>query len=157
MTETDARMSFERHATSKIRQASDLFAIRTMGFRGEALASIAAIAPWKCAPPPIGRAGRPASGGRFNRKEPGACQCSSGTAISVKNLFFNVPARPASSSPIPWKCGTSLMNSAHRHRQSGYFLFPAPQRFGSVPSANRQPSPTPDRHLRAQSNKNWCR
>ncbi|MCB0566733.1 MAG: DNA mismatch repair endonuclease MutL, partial [Phaeodactylibacter sp.] len=94
MTETDARMSFERHATSKIRQASDLFAIRTMGFRGEALASIAAIAHVEM------RTRRQSDelgallqveGSTVKSQEP--CQCSSGTAISVKNLFFNVPAR----------------------------------------------------------------
>ena len=94
MTETDARMSFERHATSKIRQASDLFAIRTMGFRGEALASIAAIAHVEM------RTRRQSDelgallqveGSTVKSQEP--CQCASGTAISVKNLFFNVPAR----------------------------------------------------------------
>ena len=94
MTDTDARMSFERHATSKIRQASDLFAIRTMGFRGEALASIAAIAHVEM------RTRRQSDelgtliqieGSGVKGQE--ACQCSSGTTISVKNLFFNVPAR----------------------------------------------------------------
>ncbi|MCO6491835.1 MAG: DNA mismatch repair endonuclease MutL [Phaeodactylibacter sp.] len=94
MTETDARMSFERHATSKIRQAKDLFAIRTMGFRGEALASIAAIAHVEM------RTRRQSDelgtliqmeGSEVKNQE--ACQCSGGTALSVKNLFFNVPAR----------------------------------------------------------------
>ncbi|MCB0578928.1 MAG: DNA mismatch repair endonuclease MutL [Phaeodactylibacter sp.] len=94
MTETDARMSFERHATSKIRQAKDLFAIRTMGFRGEALASIAAIAHVEM------RTRRQSDelgtliqmeGSEVKSQE--ACQCSGGTALSVKNLFFNVPAR----------------------------------------------------------------
>ena len=94
MSDTDARMSFERHATSKIREASDLFAIRTMGFRGEALASIAAIAHVEM------RTRRQSDelgcllqieGSEVKNQE--ACQCSSGTTISVKNLFFNVPAR----------------------------------------------------------------
>ena len=94
MTETDARMSFERHATSKIRQAKDLFAIRTMGFRGEAMASIAAIAHVEM------RTRRQSDelgtllqleGSEVKSQEP--CQCAAGTAISVKNLFFNVPAR----------------------------------------------------------------
>ncbi len=94
MSETDARMSFERHATSKIRQAQDLFAIRTMGFRGEALASIAAIAHVEM------RTRRQSDelgarilieGSEVKAQEP--CQCPGGTAIAVKNLFFNVPAR----------------------------------------------------------------
>lgn len=94
MTETDARMSFERHATSKIRHAQDLFSIRSMGFRGEALASIAAIAQIEM------RTRRQADelgvrlvieGSELKTQE--ACQCASGTNTLVKNLFFNVPAR----------------------------------------------------------------
>ena len=94
MSETDARMSFERHATSKIRNADDLFAIRTMGFRGEALASIASIAQVEL------RTRRHASemgtlllaeGSKVKAQEP--CQTAPGTSFSVKNLFFNVPAR----------------------------------------------------------------
>ncbi len=94
MSDTDARMSFERHATSKIRQAKDLFAIRTMGFRGEAMASIAAIAQVEM------RTRRHADelgsrlvveGTEVKVQEP--CQCAAGTNISIKNLFFNVPAR----------------------------------------------------------------
>ncbi len=94
MSETDARMSFERHATSKIRKAKDLFNIRTMGFRGEAMASIAAIAHVEM------RTRRHADelgtrivaeGSEIKIQE--ACQCSVGTSISVKNLFYNVPAR----------------------------------------------------------------
>ena len=94
MSLTDARMSFERHATSKIRKAEDLFAIRTMGFRGEAMASIAAIAQVELKT-------------RRHEDELGtcifieasevlsqeACSANPGTSISVKNLFYNTPAR----------------------------------------------------------------
>ncbi len=94
MSVTDARMSFERHATSKIKQAEDLFAIRTMGFRGEAMASIAAIAHVELKT-------------RRHEDELGtciiiegsevlsqeACSANAGTSISVKNLFYNTPAR----------------------------------------------------------------
>ena len=94
MSVTDARMCFERHATSKIKKAEDLFAIRTMGFRGEAMASIAAIAQVELKT-------------RRHEDELGTCiiiegsevisqqACSSntGTSIAVKNLFYNTPAR----------------------------------------------------------------
>ena len=94
MSPTDARMSFERHATSKIRSIEDLFTIRTMGFRGEALASIAAVTQ-------VELKTRQASsetgtrivieGTEVKLQEP--CALITGTTISVKNLFFNVPAR----------------------------------------------------------------
>lgn len=94
MSDTDARMSFERHATSKIKKASDLFSISTKGFRGEALASIAAIAHvelvTKTHEEDIGRK-LLVSGSKVTKQEP--CQAQSGTMFSVKNLFFNVPAR----------------------------------------------------------------
>lgn len=94
MSETDARMCFERHATSKIRKAMDLFDIRTMGFRGEAMASIAAIAhvelKTKKIDSEIGTLIRIA-GSKIEVQEPASCQ--NGTNIMVKNLFFNVPAR----------------------------------------------------------------
>lgn len=94
MSETDARMAFERHATSKIKNIEDLFRIKTMGFRGEALASIAAVA-------------QVALKTRRIEDELGTyieienslvikqelCACSIGSSISMKNLFFNVPAR----------------------------------------------------------------
>jgi DNA mismatch repair protein MutL len=94
MSLTDARMCFERHATSKIRKAEDLFAIRTMGFRGEAMASIAAISQVELKT-------------RRHEDELGtciyiegsevlsqeACSANTGTSISVKNLFYNTPAR----------------------------------------------------------------
>jgi DNA mismatch repair protein MutL len=94
MSETDARMAFERHATSKIRNIDDLFHIRTMGFRGEALASIAAVAQVEL------RTRRPEDetgtsieieNSRVTRQEPVAT--AAGTSIAMKNLFFNVPAR----------------------------------------------------------------
>lgn len=94
MSVTDARMSFERHATSKITQADDLFRIRTMGFRGEALASIAAVAQvelkTKRKDDELGTS-ICIEGSRFIRQEPIACR--SGTSVEVKNLFYNVPAR----------------------------------------------------------------
>ncbi|MCK9617471.1 MAG: DNA mismatch repair endonuclease MutL [Lentimicrobiaceae bacterium] len=94
MSVSDARMSFERHATSKIREANDLFAIRTMGFRGEALASVAAIAQvelkTKRAEDELGTRIE-VEGSVVKDQQP--CVCQDGTVLSVKNLFFNVPAR----------------------------------------------------------------
>jgi DNA mismatch repair protein MutL len=94
MSPTDARMAFERHATSKINSASDLFCIRTMGFRGEALASVAAIADvelrTKRVEDEVGTLIH-IIGSEVKTQEPAAC--ANGTTISVKNLFFNVPAR----------------------------------------------------------------
>ncbi|MBX5438040.1 MAG: DNA mismatch repair endonuclease MutL [Thermoflavifilum sp.] len=94
MSETDARMSFERHATSKIRDIDDLYRIRTMGFRGEALASIAAVAEvemqTRLNDQPLGTLIEIANG-RVLRQEP--CACQPGTLVKVKNLFFSVPAR----------------------------------------------------------------
>ncbi len=94
MTEADARMAFERHATSKIRKAEDIFAIHTKGFRGEALASIAAVAQvdLKSTQPEeeIGTHIR-IEGGKFISQE--YCSTPTGTQIEVKNLFFNIPAR----------------------------------------------------------------
>ncbi len=94
MSETDARMSFERHATSKIQTADDLFAIRTMGFRGEALASIAAIAHVDIKTKlPGNELGSHISIEGSEVKSQETVSCPDGTNISVKNLFFNVPAR----------------------------------------------------------------
>ncbi len=94
MSETDARLSFERHATSKITTASDLFTITTKGFRGEALASIAAVAM-------VELKTRKAdsetgviiviNGSKTEKQEP--CSCPPGSSFSVKNLFYNIPAR----------------------------------------------------------------
>ena len=94
MSETDARLSFERHATSKIREAADLFALRTMGFRGEALASIAAVAQvelkTRLESEELGTK-LVIAGSKVESQE--AVSCSKGSNFSVKNLFFNVPAR----------------------------------------------------------------
>ncbi|OQP50720.1 DNA mismatch repair protein MutL [Niastella yeongjuensis] len=94
MSETDARMSFERHATSKIRNIDDLFHIRTMGFRGEALASIAAVAQvelkTKRADDETGTY-LEIENSVVKLQEPVAA--TNGTSIAMKNLFFNVPAR----------------------------------------------------------------
>lgn len=94
MSDSDARLCFERHATSKIHHADDLFSIHTMGFRGEALASIAAIAQVELRTHLIGNElGTVVNieGSHVTAQHPEACP--TGTSISVKNLFFNVPAR----------------------------------------------------------------
>ena len=94
MSPTDARMSFERHATSKIREANDLYAIRTMGFRGEALASIAAVADVElrtCAQGMELGTYIHILGSVFQKQETN--HCPEGSNFSVKNLFFNIPAR----------------------------------------------------------------
>ena len=94
MSMTDARMSFERHATSKLVTGEDLYAIRTMGFRGEALASMAAVAQVEM------KTRRPddelgtlvaIEGSSFVKQE--QVSCNTGTSVTVKNLFYNVPAR----------------------------------------------------------------
>ena len=94
MSETDARLAFERHATSKIRQADDLFALHTMGFRGEALASIAAVAQvellTRMADEEIGTRLQIAAS-KVVAHEPAACAV--GSSFKVDNLFYNVPAR----------------------------------------------------------------
>jgi DNA mismatch repair protein MutL len=94
MSETDARMSLERHATSKIRKADDLFTLRTMGFRGEALASIAAVAHLEMktrqAQNDLGTL-LLVEGSEVKKQE--AVACEKGTSISIKNLFYNIPAR----------------------------------------------------------------
>ncbi|TDN35843.1 DNA mismatch repair endonuclease MutL [Hymenobacter sp. UV11] len=94
MSPTDARMSLERHATSKIRSTEDLFRIRTLGFRGEALASIAAVAQVEIRTKPRGQETGSlllVEGSQVTSQAPTACP--DGTSIAVKNLFFNVPAR----------------------------------------------------------------
>ncbi|MFD1165127.1 DNA mismatch repair endonuclease MutL [Sphingobacterium daejeonense] len=94
MSVTDARLCFERHATSKIRKAEDLFAIRTMGFRGEAMASIAAIAHVELKTRRIeDELGTVVEieGSEVIQQYPD--QAPAGTSISVKNLFYNIPAR----------------------------------------------------------------
>lgn len=94
MSVTDARMAFERHATSKIRAAEDLYSLRTMGFRGEALPSICAVSQVEVqtrrAEDEVGTL-LEIHGSEVVRQEP--CQCPVGTNIRVKNLFYNVPVR----------------------------------------------------------------
>lgn len=94
MSETDARLSFERHATSKIRRAEDLFDLHTMGFRGEALPSIAAVAQvelrTRTADEEVGTH-LSIAGSKFVSQEPIACPV--GSNFMIENLFYNVPAR----------------------------------------------------------------
>lgn len=94
MSETDARMAFERHATSKITKAKDLFSLHTMGFRGEALASVAAVAQVELktrrACDEVGTH-LSIAGSKVTSQEP--CSCPEGSNFNVENLFFNVPAR----------------------------------------------------------------
>jgi DNA mismatch repair protein MutL len=139
MSDTDARMSFERHATSKIRSATDLFAIRTMGFRGEAMASIAAVAQVEMKtrqqPKEMGLRLQ-VEGSKVIKQEP--CQTTPGTSIAVKNLFFNIPARRnfLKSNPVELKHildefqRVALSNPdihfiVHRDKEELYHLTPA--------------------------------
>lgn len=94
MSETDSRLAFERHATSKIRQAGDLFSLHTMGFRGEALPSIAAVSQVELKTRLRGEeigTHLSISASRVTGQEP--CSCPEGSNFLVENLFFNVPAR----------------------------------------------------------------
>lgn len=94
MSETDARMSLERHATSKIRTTDDLFKLRTMGFRGEALASLAAVSQLemktRLSHHDLGTL-LLVEGSEVKKQE--SVACDKGTSISIKNLFYNIPAR----------------------------------------------------------------
>ena len=114
MSETDARMSLERHATSKIRSAEDLFKLRTMGFRGEALASIAAVSQLEIKTrQPQNDLGTSivVEASEVKKQEPTACEV--GTSISIKNLFYNIPARRnfLKSNPIEMR---HIMDEFHR-------------------------------------------
>ena len=94
MSETDARLSFERHATSKIREAADLFALRTMGFRGEALASIAAVAQVELKTRQVSEElGTKITIAGSKVEEQETVSCSVGSNFLIRNLFFNIPAR----------------------------------------------------------------
>lgn len=106
MSETDARMAFERHATSKIKSIDDLFTIKTMGFRGEALASIAAVAQVELK----SKREEDETGvfieienSQVIKQEPIAAP--TGTSIAMKNLFFNVPARRNFLKAMQQSCG----------------------------------------------------
>lgn len=114
MSETDARMSFERHATSKIRKSEDLFSIRTMGFRGEALASISAVAQVEMKTRLEGEeigTSITIDGTQF--KGQNNVSCKKGTSTLVRNLFFNVPARRnfLKSNPVELR---HIMDEFHR-------------------------------------------
>jgi len=139
MSETDARMSLERHATSKIRKAEDLFALRTMGFRGEALASIAAVSQFEMktrqAENDLGTQ-LIVEGSEIKSQSPVACE--KGTSVSVKNLFFNIPARRnfLKSNPVEMRhiidefhrlalAHPSIAFSLHQNDEQVYDLQPA--------------------------------
>jgi DNA mismatch repair protein MutL len=94
MSETDARLAFERHATSKIRESKDLFSIHTLGFRGEALASIAAVAEVQVRSKRVGdELGTQVDVAATQCNGQSPVQCPDGTTFTVKNLFYNVPVR----------------------------------------------------------------
>ncbi len=142
MTPTDARLSFERHATSKIRSAEDLSAVRTKGFRGEALASIAAIAQVEL------KTRRPEDelgtrvlieGSRVKAQETVAC--ASGTTISVRSLFFNVPARRQflKSDPVEMKhVIEEFQRIALAHPAIAFELIHNEQEVHQLPAANER-------------------
>ena len=123
MSETDARMAFERHATSKIRTAQDLFHIKTMGFRGEALASIAAIAQVELITRPHDQElGTQLVIEASSIKKQEFCQAVPGTTFTVKNLFYNIPARRKflKSDPVELR---HIMDEFHRIALSNPDIF----------------------------------
>lgn len=140
MSITDARMAFERHATSKIKSASDLFALNTKGFRGEALASIAAVAHVemlsKTSEDEIGTQIKIA-GSEIREQEP--VVAPKGTSISVKNLFFNIPARRnfLKSNTVELR---HIIDEFHRvalaHPQIAFTFFQAGHELFDLPAAN---------------------
>ena len=116
MSATDARLAFERHATSKITRADDLFALHTMGFRGEALASICAVAQVDMRTMRHGEnvgTRLIINGSKVESQQPEAC--APGTNLMVRNLFYNVPARRKFLKKTPWKCQTYSTNSSGSH------------------------------------------
>jgi len=140
MSVTDARMAFERHATSKIKAASDLFALNTKGFRGEALASIAAVAHvemlTKTAVDEVATQIKIA-GSEIQEQEP--IVAPQGTSIAVKNLFFNIPARRnfLKSNTLELR---HIIDEFHRvalaHPQVAFTFFQGGQELFDLPAAN---------------------
>ena len=140
MSVTDARMAFERHATSKIKAASDLFALNTKGFRGEALASIAAVAHvemlTKTAVDEVATQIKIA-GSEIQEQEP--IVAPQGTSIAVKNLFFNIPARRnfLKSNAVELR---HIIDEFHRvalaHPQVAFTFFQGGQELFDLPAAN---------------------
>ena len=140
MSVTDARMAFERHATSKIKAASDLFALNTKGFRGEALASIAAVAHvemlTKTAIDEVATQIKIA-GSEIQEQEP--IVAPQGTSIAVKNLFFNIPARRnfLKSNTVELR---HIIDEFHRvalaHPQVAFTFFQGGQELFDLPAAN---------------------
>ena len=140
MSVTDARMAFERHATSKIKAASDLFALNTKGFRGEALASIAAVAHvemlTKTAVDEVATQIKIA-GSEIQEQEP--IVAPQGTSIAVKNLFFNIPARRnfLKSNTVELR---HIIDEFHRvalaHPQVAFTFFQGGQELFDLPAAN---------------------
>ena len=140
MSTTDARMAFERHATSKIQKAEDLFHLQTKGFRGEALASIVAIAHVEM------QTKRPEDelgteihieGSKITRQEP--CVCPTGTSIAMKNLFFNIPARRnfLKSDTVEFR---HILDEFHRvalaHPSIHFYLYNNGNEFFNLPATN---------------------
>jgi DNA mismatch repair protein MutL len=141
MSETDARMAFERHATSKIRQAADLFNIRTMGFRGEALASIAAVARVELMTCRRGdEIGTKIIIEGSCVKSQEVCQMARhGTSIEVRNLFYTVPARRnfLKSTPLEMKYIVDEFNRvALAHPEINFSLFHQDIELSILPSAS---------------------
>ncbi len=140
MSQTDARMSFERHATSKVRETNDLFNIRTLGFRGEALASIAAVSQvnlkTKRKEDELGLEIN-ISGSHFQDQKP--ANSADGTTLTIKNLFFNVPARRAflKSNPVELKhIMDEFTRVALSHPEISFYMYQKDLQTYHLPSTN---------------------